>query len=103
LKSPTTSGSNTNSIIKISNKQNLESKYLQEVIGNSKEDLERNYITQVKKLTFDNATLRQVSTEQRKTISRLKCSLEKEHSRNNNSTGLSTMLDNQMLKNKIEA
>lgn len=66
--------------------------------------MERNYFSQIKKLTFDNATLRQVSTEQRKTISRLKNSLEKINSRNNNnSNGLSVMLDNQMLKNKIEA
>lgn len=55
-------------------------------------------------MTFDNATLRQVSTEQRKNINRLKTSLDKESLRkSNNSKTIPVMMENQMLKNKIEA
>jgi len=41
IKSQSTIGSN-NSIIKITNKDNVQSCYLQEIVGNSKDDLERN-------------------------------------------------------------
>jgi len=45
-----------------------------------------------------------VSTEQRKNINRLKTSLDKESLRkSNNSKTIPVMMENQMLKNKIEA